>query len=104
MTAAIDGAPTRIKLMASPLTMTASVSLPGSRLPIVSARSSDHAPLIVAAISDSSNVMPIEKHARVIANGIDGENPPPGLTSVARATGTPALIRSRAGAKRPSFR
>ena len=44
------------------------------------------------------------KHASVIANGIDGEKPPPGLMSVASATGTPASIRSRAGAKRPSFR
>ena len=29
------------------------------------------------------------KQASVIANGIDGEKPPPGLTSVASATGTP---------------
>ena len=44
------------------------------------------------------------KQASVIANGIDGEKPPPGLTSVASATGTPASISARAGAKRPSFR
>jgi hypothetical protein len=60
--------------------------------------------LIVAAASDSSNVNPMPKHASVIANGIDGEKPPPGLMSVASATGTPAEMRSRAGAKRPSFR
>ena len=47
---------------------------------------------------------PIAKHASVMANGIDGENPPPGLTSVARATGTPPSIIRRAGAKRPSLR
>ena len=46
----------------------------------------------------------IAKHASVIANGIDGEKPPPGLTSVASATGTPASMKARAGAKRPSFR
>ena len=41
--------------------------------------------------------------ASVIANGIDGEKPPPGLTSVASATGTDASISARAGANRPSF-
>ena len=59
---------------------------------------------MVAAASASSNVMPIAKQASVMANGIDGEKPPPGLTSVASATGTPRAIRSRAGAKRPSLR
>ena len=44
------------------------------------------------------------KQASVMANGIDGEKPPPGLTSVASATGTPASISARAGANRPSFR
>ena len=57
-----------------------------------SARSSDHAALMVAATSASSKVMSIAKHASAIANGIDGEKPPPGLTSVASATGTPASI------------
>ena len=44
------------------------------------------------------------KHASAMTNGIDGVKPPPGLTSVARATGTPSSISMRAGAKRPSFR
>ena len=78
------------------------MSLPGSRLPTVSCRASEKAPLIVAAVSASSNVSPIAKQASVIANGIDGEKPPPGLTSVAIATGTPASISARAGANRPS--
>ena len=39
-----------------------------------------------------------------IAKGIEGEKPPPGFTSDATATGTPAAMRSRAGANRPSFR
>ena len=44
------------------------------------------------------------KQASAIANGIDGEKPPPGLTSVASATATPRSMSIRAGAKRPSFR
>jgi hypothetical protein len=44
------------------------------------------------------------KHASAIAKGTDGEKPPPGLTSVASATGTPASISARAGATRPSLR
>jgi hypothetical protein len=40
----------------------------------------------------------IAKHASDIANGIEGESPPPGLTSVATATATPASISCRAGA------
>ena len=43
------------------------------------------------------------KHASDIANGIDVEKPPPGLMSVASATGTACSISMRAGAKRPSF-
>jgi hypothetical protein len=39
-----------------------------------------------------------------MANGIDGEKPPPGLTSVASAIGAPASMKARAGAKRPSLR
>ena len=38
------------------------------------------------------------KQATAMANGSDGERPPPGLASVARATGTPASISARAGA------
>jgi hypothetical protein len=34
--------------------------------------------------------MPIAKHASDITNGIEGDSPPPGFTSVASATGTPA--------------
>ena len=86
------GAPTRIRSIASPPTITASICLPGSRLPTPSARSSDHAALMVAPTSASSNVMSMAKQASVIANGIDGEKPPPGLTSVASATGTAASI------------
>ena len=44
------------------------------------------------------------KHASAIANGSEGERPPPGLTSDASATGTPASTSARAGAKRPSRR
>ena len=43
------------------------------------------------------------KQASDIANGIDGEKPPPGLRSVASATGTPPSMSSRAGAKRPEL-
>ena len=68
------------------------------------ARSSDQAAFSVAATSASSNVIPIAKHASAIANGMLGDSPAPGLTSVASATGTPASISCRAGANRPSFR
>ena len=61
---------------------------PTSRLPTRSARSSDAAALIVAPTSASSSVRFMPKHASVITNGIDGEKPPPGLTSVASATAT----------------
>ena len=44
------------------------------------------------------------KQASVMTNGIDGEKPPPGLMSVASATGTAWSISMRAGAKRPSRR
>ena len=99
------GAPTRMSSIASPSTITASIRLPGSRLPTSSARSTDHAPLIVAPTSASSNVIPMAKQASVIAKGIDGENPPPGLTSVASATGDARVDQiARAGANRPSFR
>jgi hypothetical protein len=60
--------------------------------------------LIVAALSASSNVMFMAKQASVIANGMDGENPPPGLTSDASATATSCAISIRAGANRPSLR
>ncbi len=70
----------------------------------MSARSSDHAAFSVEAMSDSSSVMCMPKQASVMANGIDGEKPPPGFTSVASATGTPRSISMRAGANRPSFR
>ena len=53
--------------------------------------SSEQAALIVAATSASSNVRSMPKQASVIANGIDGEKPPPGLTSVASATATPPV-------------
>ena len=104
MTPAIDAAPTRIRSMASPRTSTASAAFPGSRLPTWAALSRDQAALIVAAASAYSNVMPMPKQASVIAKGIDGEKPPPGLTSVASATGTEASMNARAGANRPSFR
>ncbi len=98
MTLAIDAAPTRIRFARSPRTSTASICLPGSRLPTVAWRSSEYAALIVAPTSASSSVRFIAKQASAIAKGIEGEKPPPGLTSVASATGTPAAMRSRAGA------
>ena len=58
----------------------------------------------VTAVSASSSDKPIPKHPSAIANGSDGESPPPGFTSVASATGAPASISARAGAKRPSRR
>ena len=91
ITVRIVAAPTRTRSIAGPSTITASICLPGSRLPTRSWRSSDHAALIVAATSASSNVRSMPKQASVIANGIDGENPPPGLTSVASATGNAAV-------------
>jgi hypothetical protein len=97
-------APTRSRSVASPRRTTASARLPGSRLPTSPARSIDHAALMVADVSASSNVISIRKQASVIANGMLGEKPPPGLTSVASATGTPRAINCRAGANRPSFR
>ena len=62
-------------------------------------RSSEQAALIVAPTSASSNVRPMPKQASVIANGIDGEKPPPGLTSVASATGDAARRSARAPAR-----
>ena len=44
------------------------------------------------------------KQAIEIANGNEGQKPPPGFTSVASATGMPASISSLAGAYCPSFR
>src|SRR5206468_2891720 len=103
-TARMVSAPTRMRSIAGPRTTTASICLPGSRLPTRSWRSSEYAALIVAPTSASSNVRFIPKHASAIANGIDGERPPPGLMSVASATGTPRSISMRPGANRPSFK
>ena len=44
------------------------------------------------------------KHASAITKGIDGVKPPPGLTSVASATGTSSLNQHARGRERPSFR
>ena len=66
----------------------------------MSCRSSEYAAFKVAPTSASSKVRPIAKQPSVIANGIDGEKPPPGLTSVASATATPESMSMRAGAKR----
>src|SRR5205814_10232508 len=52
-TPAIEPAPTRIRSIASRLTSTASISLPGSRLPMESARSSEYAAFSVAAVNAS---------------------------------------------------
>src|SRR5579864_2301715 len=104
MTARIGVALTRNKPTAGPCTRTASICLPGSRLPMRSCRSRAYAALIVTAASASSKVRSIAKQASAMAKGREGEKPPPGLTSVARATGTPAVTQARAGANRPIFR
>ena len=103
MTDWIASAPTRRSSTAGPLTMTASHLLAGfeaadPRGTIQRAGGVDRA----RDAATSSNVRPIPKHASVITKGIDGERPPPGLTSVASATATPTSISIRAGAKRPS--
>ena len=54
-------------------------------------RSSENAALSVTAASASSSDRPIAKQPRAIANGSEGERPPPGFTSEASATGAPAV-------------
>jgi hypothetical protein len=98
MTFLMTGPPTRMRSVSIPFTTTASNCLPASRLPIVSARSSDAAALIVAPTSASSSVRFMPKQASVMTNGIEVVNPPPGLRSVASATATPCSINIRAGA------
>ena len=78
--------------------------MPASIEPTSSVRSSEKAALTVTAASASSSASPIAKHASAIANGSEGESPPPGFTSEARATGAPAVDSARAGAKRPRRR
>src|SRR5690606_18728278 len=70
---------------------------PTVMLPCVSESPIAYAPLMVAALMASSGVIFILMHARETTKFIFPDGVDPGLKSVAKARGNPALIMSRAG-------
>lgn len=95
----IAGTPTRTRSsIRDERSITRSARFPTSRLPTSSSNPSVHAAFSVAAEIASSSDRPMPKQASVMANGIEGDSPPPGFASEARASVTPSSIRARAGA------
>ena len=79
--------------------MTRSACLPGSIEPISDPSPREQAALIVTAARASAGARPISTHAIDITSGRLTVGLVPGLQSVARATGMPASMSRRAGAK-----